>query len=210
MCISMNRAKPHTAEVSLFSGLRMSISKWHSNRNRMYPYKRQAQEPIFQTARQKWKRSLIHMKITHDANLPYPLIPAGLSGNIWPQSSQLAEPLWTYPGINSGISVHKLIAPLKKKRSADGEINGRTFSQNHCKWEKSHHQASNGLCPFIILYCNITYSHRKYEQSYCFMFQTVNTSKYSFSSPWSAVQQCFQSLAAESIKVLSLFMCQTG
>ena len=30
-----------------------------------------------------------------------------LSGNIRPQSSQLAEPLWTDPGINSGISVRE-------------------------------------------------------------------------------------------------------
>ena len=31
------------------------------------------------------------------------------SGN-WPQSSQLAEPLWTDPGLNSGISVRELIS----------------------------------------------------------------------------------------------------
>ena len=31
-----------------------------------------------------------------------------LSGNIRPRSSQLAEPLWTDPGIKSGISVHEL------------------------------------------------------------------------------------------------------
>ena len=33
-----------------------------------------------------------------------------LSGNTWPQSSQLAEPLWTGPGLKSGISVHELIS----------------------------------------------------------------------------------------------------
>ena len=32
-----------------------------------------------------------------------------LSGNIWPQLSQLAEPLWTDPGIKSGISVRELV-----------------------------------------------------------------------------------------------------
>ena len=36
-----------------------------------------------------------------------------LSGNIWPQSSQLAEPLWTDPGIKSGISARKLIFTSK-------------------------------------------------------------------------------------------------
>ena len=33
-----------------------------------------------------------------------------LSGNIQPQSSQLAEPLWTDPGVKSWISAHKLIS----------------------------------------------------------------------------------------------------
>ena len=39
-----------------------------------------------------------------------------LSGNIQPQSSQLAEPLWTDPGIENGISVRKLISILKKRQ----------------------------------------------------------------------------------------------
>ena len=34
------------------------------------------------------------------------------SGNTWPQSSQLAEPLWTDPGLKSRISVHNLISIL--------------------------------------------------------------------------------------------------
>ena len=33
-----------------------------------------------------------------------------LSGNIQPQSSQVAGPLWTDPGLKSGISVHELIS----------------------------------------------------------------------------------------------------
>ena len=37
-----------------------------------------------------------------------------LSGNIWPQSSQLTEPMWTDPDIKSGINVRKLISNLKK------------------------------------------------------------------------------------------------
>ena len=32
-----------------------------------------------------------------------------LSGNTQSQSSQLAEPLWTDPGLKSGVSMHKLI-----------------------------------------------------------------------------------------------------
>ena len=45
-----------------------------------------------------------------------------LSGNIRPQSSQRAEPLWTDPGIKSGISVRELVSTSKKKKkSAGGE-----------------------------------------------------------------------------------------
>ena len=40
------------------------------------------------------------------------------SENTQPQPSQLAEPLWTNPGVNSGISVCELISILKKKARA--------------------------------------------------------------------------------------------
>ena len=39
-----------------------------------------------------------------------------LSGNNRPQSSQLAEPLWTDPGLKSGISVCELISTFKKQK----------------------------------------------------------------------------------------------
>ena len=61
-----------------------------------------------------------------------------LSGNIRRQSSKLAEPLWNYPGIKSGISVRELISTLKKKKRRWG-MDGLTFSQNPCKRGKSHH-----------------------------------------------------------------------
>ena len=38
-----------------------------------------------------------------------------MSGNIQPQSYQLAEPLWTDPCIKCGISAHKLISTQKKE-----------------------------------------------------------------------------------------------
>ena len=38
-----------------------------------------------------------------------------LSGNSRSQSSQLAEPQWTDPGLKSGIIVRELISTLKKK-----------------------------------------------------------------------------------------------
>ena len=39
-----------------------------------------------------------------------------LSGNTQPQSSQLAEPLCTDPGLNCGFSVRELIYTLKKRK----------------------------------------------------------------------------------------------
>ena len=44
-----------------------------------------------------------------------------LSGNNQPQSSQLAKPLWTDPGLKSGISVCKLISKKKEKKKTGGE-----------------------------------------------------------------------------------------
>ena len=62
-----------------------------------------------------------------------------MSGNIRLQSSQLAEPLWTDPGIKSGISVRELISTLKKKKKKPRRrTNGRTFPQNPRKRAKSH------------------------------------------------------------------------
>ena len=53
-----------------------------------------------------------------------------LSGNIWPQLSQLTEPLWTDPGIKSGIRVHELISTLKKKKKCRQGMNCEAFSLN--------------------------------------------------------------------------------
>ena len=58
------------------------------------------------------------------------------SGNTWSQSSQLAEPLWTDPGLKSAISLCELISTLKKCWQG---MNSRTFSQNPCTWGKNHH-----------------------------------------------------------------------
>ena len=45
-----------------------------------------------------------------------------LSGNTRPQSSQLSQPLWTDPGVESGISVRELMSTNKtnKKRISAG------------------------------------------------------------------------------------------
>ena len=43
-----------------------------------------------------------------------------LSGNTQPQPSNLTEPLWTDPGLKSGISVRELISTKKKKNAQAG------------------------------------------------------------------------------------------
>ena len=44
------------------------------------------------------------------------------SGNTQPQLFQLAEPLWTDPGIKSGISAHKLISTHTQKAQVGMEL----------------------------------------------------------------------------------------
>ena len=43
-----------------------------------------------------------------------------LSGNTQSQSSQLTEPLWTDPGLKSGLSMCELISTIKKKKRSTG------------------------------------------------------------------------------------------
>ena len=45
-----------------------------------------------------------------------------LSGNIRPQSSQLAEPLWTDPGLKSEISARDLICTSIKKKINKAQV----------------------------------------------------------------------------------------
>ena len=56
------------------------------------------------------------------------------------QSSQLAEPLWTDPGIKSGTSVRELISPPpKKKKRRNAQVGSEwSFSKNPHKRGKSH------------------------------------------------------------------------
>ena len=65
-----------------------------------------------------------------------------LSGNIWLQSSQPAEPLWTNPGIKSVISVCELISNSKqqqqKQQNCRQGMNGRTVSQTPRKRGQIH------------------------------------------------------------------------
>ena len=78
-------------------------------------------------------------------NLTGNVLTCNSSGNTRPQSSQLAGPLWTDPGLKNGISVRELLSNEKKKKNEEKKrsrgMNGRTFSQNPRKRGRSrHHQ----------------------------------------------------------------------
>ena len=64
------------------------------------------------------------------------------SGNTQSQSSQLAEPLWTDPGLQSGISVREPISnkiKKKEKKRRKRGMNCRTCCQNPRNRGKIHH-----------------------------------------------------------------------
>ena len=64
--------------------------------------------------------------------------------NARPKSSQLGEPLWADPGMNSEISVRELISTSEKKKKEQAG-NGRTFFQNHRKQGRSHQNDTSGF-----------------------------------------------------------------
>ena len=82
-----------------------------------------------------------------------------LSGNTRRQSPQLAEPLWTDPGIKNGISVCDLISTStnnkKQKQNKQTKkrrgLNGRAISKNPRKRGKCHHQ------PRGVFYASLAY-----------------------------------------------------
>ena len=69
-----------------------------------------------------------------------------LSGNIRPQSSQFAEPLWIDPDIKSGIRVRELISASKKKAQA-----GNDWSNTLPKSWQARREAPAPLCTLTIL-----------------------------------------------------------
>ena len=68
-------------------------------------------------------RSGLTMPLFTGGNLSRNELTRNLSGNIRPQSSQLAEPLWTDPSVDSGIRVRELISSKKtnKQTNSGGE-----------------------------------------------------------------------------------------
>ena len=68
------------------------------------------------------------------------------SGNVRPKLPQLTEPLWTDPGLKSGISVHKPISTsknktkqIKTKTKCRWGIDSLKLSQNSHKQGRSYH-----------------------------------------------------------------------
>ena len=64
-----------------------------------------------------------HAAVQARGNLSGNELTHNLPGNIQPQSSQFAVPLWTDPSIKSGISVHDLIFTLKKAQAGNEWLN---------------------------------------------------------------------------------------
>ena len=82
------------------------------------------------------------------------------SGNTRSQSSQLAEALWTDPGLKSGISLRELISTLNKqtnKKKCGREMNCGTFSRNPRTRGKSHPNHHHHHC------CSKKYLFQNYE-----------------------------------------------
>ena len=82
-----------------------------------------------------------------------------------PQSFQLAELLWTDPGLKNGISVRELISTLKKKEAKlrRGLI-VPTFSQSPRKHGKSHHHHHHHHCILRLKRC-LCFEYRYYNKS---------------------------------------------
>ena len=73
------------------------------------------------------------------------------SGNARSQSFQLAEPLWTDPGLKSGISFRDLIYTFKKAQAGNELSNILPKSLHARKKKKSHHHDS------VLLYGAVSY-----------------------------------------------------
>ena len=69
-------------------------------------------------------------------NLTEKELKRNLSGNTRSRSSQLAEPLWTYPGLKSGISLRELISTANnnnKKAQTGNEFSNILPKFSHAK-----------------------------------------------------------------------------
>ena len=85
------------------------------------------------------------------------------SGNTRLQSSQLAEPLWTIPGIKRGLSVHTLISTLKKKKKKKKDAGGEWIVEHSPNNTRTRGKATT-----------ITESRQSWRNGWC----EINFSKY--------------------------------
>ena len=100
-----------------------------------------------------------------------------LSGNIWPQSSQLTKPLWTDLSLKNGINVSKLTSTLKKKAQVEHEWSNllpkflaskekaTTTTGNHSWQDKSMMGGNRELLRFITDYAKISKAHNGIRHS---------------------------------------------
>ena len=65
------------------------------------------------------------------------------SGNSRLQSFQLDEPLWTDPGLKSGISRRELISTLKIKAQAGNELSSILQKSSYARKSHRHHHQSS-------------------------------------------------------------------
>ena len=72
-----------------------------------------------------------------------------LSENIRPQSSPLAEPVWTDPGIKSGSNVRELISASRKRKKEEEEeenAGGVCMVEHSPKIEEEEEETAGGVC----------------------------------------------------------------
>ena len=58
------------------------------------------------------------------------------SGNTQPQLSQLTEPLWTYPGLKSGIGMCELISTSEEEKQRQGMTSPKLLASEEKLQEK--------------------------------------------------------------------------
>ena len=98
-----------------------------------------------------------------------------LSENVWPQLSQLTEPLWTDPGLKCGISTCKLISTSKKKekkKSADGEWMVEHSPKILASEEKA--TTTTSLCAKVLCWQSLVWQGGQGLGGSCWYYSTWN------------------------------------
>ena len=88
---------------------------------------------LFQIPETQWSQSGLTMPLSRHSVGTYQKRSSHSSGNTQWQSSQVAEPLWTDPGLKSGISVRELISTLKKNMQAGNKLSNILQKSSHMR-----------------------------------------------------------------------------